>query len=129
MIAVAALGLLLNGGIMLALRRASRHDINVRSAFVHMLGDAVGSIAIIAGALVIRYTGWVRVDPILSIADRRPDRLDRLGHHSRIAQHPAGRPAARHPPAGCDLLHARASKACSTSTICTSGASDRARTL
>jgi cobalt-zinc-cadmium efflux system protein len=32
-----------------------------------MLGDALGSIAIIAGAITIRYTGWVEVDPILSI--------------------------------------------------------------
>jgi cobalt-zinc-cadmium efflux system protein len=68
MIVVAALGLTVNGGIMLALRAASRNDINIRSAFVHMLGDAVGSIAIIVGALAIRYTGWVRVDPLLSIA-------------------------------------------------------------
>jgi len=67
MLAVATLGLLLNGGIMLALRQASRHDINVRSAFVHMLGDALGSVAIVAGAIVIHYTGWVRVDPALSI--------------------------------------------------------------
>jgi cobalt-zinc-cadmium efflux system protein len=67
MIWVAALGLVMNGWIMVALRAASRDDINVRSAFVHMLGDALGSIAIIAGALVIRYTGWVQVDPILSI--------------------------------------------------------------
>jgi cobalt-zinc-cadmium efflux system protein len=67
MMAVAALGLLLNGGIMLALRKASEHDLNVRSAFVHMLGDALGSVAIIAGAFVIRYTGWSQVDPILSI--------------------------------------------------------------
>ena len=67
MIWVAALGLVMNGWIMLALRAASRDDINVRSAFVHMLGDALGSIAIIAGAVVIRYTGWVQVDPILSI--------------------------------------------------------------
>jgi cobalt-zinc-cadmium efflux system protein len=67
MMAVAALGLVLNGGIMLALRGASRGDLNIRGAFVHMLGDALGSIAIIAGAITIRYTGWVRVDPILSI--------------------------------------------------------------
>ena len=67
MMAVAALGLALNGGIMLCLRQASRNDINVRSAFIHMLGDAVGSLAIIAGAVIIRYTGWVRVDPILSM--------------------------------------------------------------
>jgi cobalt-zinc-cadmium efflux system protein len=67
MLVVAALGLALNAGIMLALRSASRDDINVRSAFVHMLGDALGSIAIIVGSLVIRYTGWEQVDPVLSI--------------------------------------------------------------
>jgi len=67
MIVVAALGLAVNAGIMLALRGASRHDINIRSAFVHMLGDALGSMAIIAGAVVIRYTGWVQVDPVLSM--------------------------------------------------------------
>jgi cobalt-zinc-cadmium efflux system protein len=67
MMAVAALGLVLNGGIMWALQSASRHDLNVRSAFVHMLGDALGSVAIVAGAIVIRYTGWEQVDPVLSI--------------------------------------------------------------
>jgi cobalt-zinc-cadmium efflux system protein len=68
MIAVAGLGLVVNASIMVALRAASRNDINIRSAFVHMLGDALGSVAIVAGALVIRSTGWVRVDPLLSIA-------------------------------------------------------------
>jgi cobalt-zinc-cadmium efflux system protein len=67
MIAIAGLGLVLNGSIMLALRGASRGDLNIRSAFMHFLGDALGSVAIIAGALVIRFTGWLRVDPILSI--------------------------------------------------------------
>jgi cobalt-zinc-cadmium efflux system protein len=67
MMAVAGLGLVMNGGIMLALKRASHGDVNIRGAFIHMLGDALGSIAIIAGALAIRYTGWWRVDPILSI--------------------------------------------------------------
>jgi len=67
MIAVAALGLVVNGGIMLALRGASRDDLNIRSAFVHMLGDALGSIGIIAGAVVMRYTGWEQIDPVLSI--------------------------------------------------------------
>ena len=67
MMAVAGLGLVLNGGIMLALRAGSKNDINIRSAFVHMLGDALGSVAIIMGAVAIRYTGWLRVDPVLSI--------------------------------------------------------------
>jgi cobalt-zinc-cadmium efflux system protein len=67
MMAVAALGLVVNGGIMWALRSASRHDLNVRGAFVHMLGDALGSLGIVAGAIVIRYTGWEQVDPALSM--------------------------------------------------------------
>lgn len=67
MMAVAGLGLALNGSIMLALRAASRNDINIRSAFVHMLGDALGSVGIVLGAVAIRYTGWVQVDPGLSI--------------------------------------------------------------
>ena len=67
MMIVAGVGLVLNGGIMWGLRCARRHDINIRSAFVHMLGDLVGSIGIVIGAAVIRYTGWERIDPILSI--------------------------------------------------------------
>lgn len=68
MMAVAAIGLALNGAIVLALRAASRHDINVRGAFIHMLGDALGSIAIIIGAVAIRLTGWQQLDPALSVA-------------------------------------------------------------
>jgi cobalt-zinc-cadmium efflux system protein len=67
MLMVAAVGLILNGGIMWGLRGARRQDINIRSAFVHMLGDLLGSIGIIGGAIAIRYTGWQQVDPLLSI--------------------------------------------------------------
>ena len=67
MMGVACAGILLNGGVMWGLRVARHSDINVRSAFVHMLGDLLGSFAIIAGALAIRYTGWNGVDPLLSI--------------------------------------------------------------
>ena len=65
---VAAAALVLNGAIMIALHRGQKNDINIRAAFVHMLGDAVGAVAIIAGAIAIRYTGWTYVDPALSIA-------------------------------------------------------------
>lgn len=68
MMVIAGLGLLLNGGIMWSLRIARKNDINVRSAFVHMLGDALGSVAIVVGAVVIHYTGWERIDPALSVA-------------------------------------------------------------
>ena len=68
MMMVAAVGLLMNGGIMWSLRIARKNDINVRSSFVHMLGDALGSAAIVAGAIVIHYTGWQQIDPALSVA-------------------------------------------------------------
>jgi cobalt-zinc-cadmium efflux system protein len=67
MAGVAAVGLIMNGGISAALFRASRGDINVRSAFVHMMGDALGSVGILIGAVVIHYTGINSIDPILSI--------------------------------------------------------------
>ena len=67
MMVVAGLALLMNGGIMWGLRSAQQHDLNIRSAFVHMLGDLLGAIGIIAGAIVIRFTGWEQVDPVLSI--------------------------------------------------------------
>jgi len=66
MIAVAGLGIILNVGIMSGLKSHS-HDVNIRAAWIHMLGDALGSVAIIIGAVVIRQTGWYVVDPILSI--------------------------------------------------------------
>jgi cobalt-zinc-cadmium efflux system protein len=67
MLWVAVGGILLNGGIMLGLRCSGSDDINIRGAFLHMLGDLLGVTAIVAGALVIRATGWTQVDPLLSI--------------------------------------------------------------
>jgi cobalt-zinc-cadmium efflux system protein len=64
-LALAAIAL--NGGIMLALNRGQKRDINIRAAFIHMMGDLLGATAILAGAVVIRFTGWLYVDPILSI--------------------------------------------------------------
>ena len=68
MIVVAALGLAVNGGIMWALHKGQKDDINIRAAFIHMLGDAVGSVGIIVGAFAMRATGWLWIDPALSIA-------------------------------------------------------------
>lgn len=68
MIWVAAAALILNGAIMLALHRGQKGDLNIRAAFIHMLGDALGAIAIILGAVVMGFTGWNYIDPVLSIA-------------------------------------------------------------
>jgi cobalt-zinc-cadmium efflux system protein len=64
---VALAGLALNGGIMWGLHREKDHDINIRAAFVHMLGDAVSSVGIIVGAIAIHFTGLAVIDPVLSV--------------------------------------------------------------
>lgn len=66
MLAVASLGLAVNLGIMWGLEQERRRDLNIRSAWAHLLGDALGSLGIIAGAVLIQATGWQRIDPLLS---------------------------------------------------------------
>ena len=66
MLVVAAGGVLVNGAIMWGLRAERGRDVNIRSAWAHMFGDALGSLAIVAGAVAIHYTGWQRTDPLLS---------------------------------------------------------------
>lgn len=67
MIAVAAAGLVVNLAVMWALHADSRHDLNIRGAFMHMLGDALSSVGIIIGAVAILYTGYAWIDPLLSV--------------------------------------------------------------
>ncbi len=66
MLVVAGFGLVVNGSIMAGLHR-DRHDLNVRAAFVHMLGDALGFLRIMVGAVLIHFTKWEGIDPILSL--------------------------------------------------------------
>ena len=64
---VSLLALAINGGITLGVHRG-RRDLNVRTVWLHNLGDALSNIAIIAGAIVIRSTGAQWVDPALGMA-------------------------------------------------------------
>ena len=67
MIVVAGAGLIVNLAVMKALHSASARDINVRSAFMHMLGDALSSVGIIVGGFAIRWSGAAWIDPLLSV--------------------------------------------------------------
>ena len=67
MIWVAAIGVVMNGAIAWFLIRASR-DVNIRSAFIHQLGDTLSTAAVIVGGWVILWTGRTWIDPVLSIA-------------------------------------------------------------
>jgi cobalt-zinc-cadmium efflux system protein len=68
MLVIAILGLVANLLAAKGLHTQSHDDLNVRSAFLHVLGDAAASVGVIAGAVVMRYTGWYLIDPIISIA-------------------------------------------------------------
>jgi len=66
MIYVAAAGVVMNGVIAGLLWRVS-HDVNIRSVFIHMLGDTLSTAAVIVGGAVILLTGRTWVDPALSL--------------------------------------------------------------
>ena len=68
MLVIAVLGLVANLLAAKGLHGHSHDDLNVRSAFLHVLGDAAASVGVIVGAILMRYTGWYQADPIISIA-------------------------------------------------------------
>ena len=65
MMVVAAAGVAMNGVIALMLHSSS-HDVNVRSAFIHMLGDTLSTASVIVGGWAILWTGKYWIDPALS---------------------------------------------------------------
>ncbi|QER42739.1 cation transporter [Thermodesulfobacterium sp. TA1] len=64
---IGGIGLLGNLLSLLFLKGAAKKDLNVKSAYLHILGDALSSIAVIIGALFIYFWGMVRIDPLISI--------------------------------------------------------------
>ena len=67
MLAVAAVGLLVNVAAAAILLGADRDNLNVRGAFLHVLGDMLGSAAAVSAAIVIMASGWTLIDPLLSL--------------------------------------------------------------
>jgi cobalt-zinc-cadmium efflux system protein len=68
MFVVAVLGLAVNViSAMILWKVGKGDDLNVRSAFLHMLGDTASSVAVVCGALLIRWTGALWIDPVLSM--------------------------------------------------------------
>jgi len=67
MMVVAAIGLLVNILAFVILHAGEGDDLNLRAAMIHVLGDLLGSVAAIVAAGVILWTGWMPIDPILSV--------------------------------------------------------------
>jgi cobalt-zinc-cadmium efflux system protein len=66
-ILLAAAGILLNGLSLLFIRKDARGSMNIRAAFLHLFADMLTSVAVLAGGLMIKYLGWIRIDSILTI--------------------------------------------------------------
>ena len=68
MLLVATAGLVVNIVAFVILHGGDQDNMNISGAALHVAGDLLGSVAAIVAALVIIYTGWTTIDPILSVA-------------------------------------------------------------
>ena len=67
MMAVAVVGLGINAVSLLVLHQSQAESLNVRAAFMHVLGDAFGSVGVIVAGLAIRLADWRTADPLVSV--------------------------------------------------------------
>lgn len=65
---VAGVGIAVNAFSAWLFMAGSKADLNLRGAYLHMAADALVSLAVVAGGLIMLYTGWYWVDPVLSLA-------------------------------------------------------------
>lgn len=68
MLVVAIVGLIANAVALFLLSRAQKHSINVRGAYLEVMGDLIGSLFVIVAAIVIQVTGWMPADAWASLA-------------------------------------------------------------
>lgn len=67
MIGVALVAFVMNTVIAMALAGDAKHSLNSRAAFLHMAGDAVSSLAVVAAGLTVHFTHWPYADPLVSL--------------------------------------------------------------
>jgi cobalt-zinc-cadmium efflux system protein len=67
MLIVAVIGLIANLGAVFILKKNSHSNINIRAAYLHLLGDTISSVAVIAGAILITYFKLYWVDPLVTV--------------------------------------------------------------
>lgn len=64
----AGIGILINGLTAFLLMRDQKKDLNIRGAFLHMAADTLVSVGVVIAGVIITLTGWVLIDPIISLA-------------------------------------------------------------
>lgn len=66
-IIVATIGIFINGGTAMLFARQNKNDLNIRGAFLHLAADALLSLGVVVTGIIVYYTGWVRLDPIIGL--------------------------------------------------------------
>lgn len=66
-IIVALVGIVINTGTALLFMRGANHDLNIKGAFLHLLGDALISMGVVVAAIAIYYTHWMWLDPLMGL--------------------------------------------------------------
>jgi len=64
---LALLGIVVNGGSVLLLKEDSEHNLNMKSAYLHLLTDMMASVAVLVGGLLMKFYGWFWVDSIMTL--------------------------------------------------------------
>lgn len=67
MLWIGGLGFAINVAVFAMLRRGDEQDMNITAATLHVVGDLLGSVAAVVAAIVILWTGWLPIDPLLSL--------------------------------------------------------------
>ena len=65
---LALLGIVVNGLSVIFLRKDAEHNINMKSAYLHLLTDMMASVAVLVGGLLMKFYGWFWVDSVMTIA-------------------------------------------------------------
>ncbi len=64
---LALLGILVNGGSVLLLKKDSKHNLNMKSAYLHLLTDMMASVAVLVGGILMKFYGWFWVDSVMTL--------------------------------------------------------------
>ncbi len=64
---LALLGIVVNGGSVLLLKKDSEHNLNMKSAYLHLLTDMMASVAVLVGGLLMKFYGWFWVDSVMTL--------------------------------------------------------------
>ncbi|WP_396156282.1 cation diffusion facilitator family transporter [Flavobacterium sp.] len=64
---LAILGIVVNGGSVLLLKKDSEHNLNMKSAYLHLLTDMMASVAVLVGGLLMKFYSWFWVDSVMTL--------------------------------------------------------------